>query len=105
MRILFAPNMLHVYLSGNEFGETHYVVAESFEDAWDEFLVWHADNGDGTCDHGGDATDEEVLDQGTCDCELTSTGQLVWAVNLWMRELRLPVDKFLLAAEAFEEAA
>lgn len=97
MRTLYAPDMLHVYLAGNEFGETHYIVAGSFEDAWDEFLVWHADHGDGVCDHGDDINDEQRFNGGSCDCDSTSDGRYVWAVNLWMRPMVLTVDKFLLA--------
>lgn len=98
MRVLYSPHMSHVYMAGNEFGETHYIVAGSFEDAWQELLADYANKGE-ICDHGGDITDEQRFDGASCDCESTDDGRWVWAVYLWMNELTLSVDMFMLAAD------
>ena len=109
MRVLYAPNMRSVYLAGNEFGATHYVVAESFEDAWEEFL--HAVADENICDHGGEISDDDRWAElagerpSTCDCEVTDDGRFVWSVYLWVEPMALSVEMFLLAAEAFERAA
>jgi hypothetical protein len=105
MRVLYAPNMRHVYLAGNEFGETHYIVAESFEDAYQELLHDYANRGE-ICDHGGEITDAQRMNtycgggpDGICDCAPTDDGRWVWDVYLWMNELALSVDMFLLVAD------
>jgi hypothetical protein len=103
MKVLYAPNMCHVYIAGNEFGETHYIVAESWEDAYEEYLSYEASIGN-ICDHGGEISDEERMNHGGCDCTMNDQGQWVYDVNLWMKELRLSVDMFMLAAEAFEDS-
>lgn len=98
MKVLYAPNMRHVYLAGNEFGETHYIVAESYEDAYQEYLSYYADKGE-VCDHGGDITDEQRFHGASCDCAMTDDGKWVWDVYLWVEQLALSVDIFLLAAD------
>lgn len=108
MKILYSPNMRHVYLAGNEFGETHYIVAGSYEDAYSEYLSYYADKGQ-VCDHGGHITDIQrwaEIDGGTstCDCTLTDDGKWVWDVYLWVYQLVLSVDIFLLAADDLEAA-
>lgn len=102
--VLFAPNMRHVYIANNEFGECAYVVAESFEDAYDELLTWIADR-DGVCDHGGELTDEQRTDGGACDCSQCEDGRWVWDVYYGLRPLALSVDQFLLAADWVEVAS
>lgn len=133
MKVLYAPNMRYVYLAGNEFGETHYIVAESFEDAYEELLDDLANAGN-ICDHGGDMTDEErwrgycnecrwcaesmtygqarvcrahddhrFCDFTLCDCSVTDDGRWVNDLYVWMREVHLSVDQFMLVAESFKE--
>lgn len=100
MKVLHAPNEINVYEAGNEFGGTHWILAESLDDAFDEFLTWHADHGDGECDHGGDpevlaniANPDIGYPQG-CDCDSTGDGRHVWAVNMWVRPAKISVDQF-----------
>lgn len=109
MKALYTPNMKQVFIAGNEYGETHYIVGENYSDAYQELLDDLA-NGGNICDHGGGMTDEERWREmageiaSTCDCSLTDDGRFVWDVHVWMRELQLTVDQFLLVAEAFEGA-
>jgi hypothetical protein len=96
LKVLIASNMLEVYVAGNEFGATRYVIAGSFSDAWEEFITDLPDHE--ICDHGGDfggITDEQrALElsgeaDSTCDCEMDADGNFRWTVYLWMREFRL----------------
>jgi len=93
LKVLFSSNMLEVYVAGNEFGATRYVVAGSFSDAWEEFITDLPDHE--ICDHGGDITDEQrALElsgetDSTCDCEMDADGKFRWTVYLWMREFSL----------------
>jgi len=103
MKVLIAPNMNRVYMAGHEFGATHYIVAGSYEDAWDEYLTDIAETE--RCDHGGDITDEQRFMQmagdleGTCDCDMTDDGQFVNVIYKWMRPLKLTVDQFMRAID------
>lgn len=96
MKVLHSSNERGVFIAGNEFGETCYILAESFEDAYDVLLCDEADRGN-ICDHGGDLTDEQVIVDGGCDCNTTSDGRFVWAVYLWLRPLAISVDQFTYA--------
>lgn len=93
MKVLISSNMLEVFVAGNEFGVTRYVVAGSYEDAWEEFITDLPD--DQVCDHGGDITDEQRWIEwsgeakSTCDCEPDAEGRFRWTVYFWMRPFRL----------------
>lgn len=119
-KLLISPNMIEVFKFGHVLcgieDPTGYIVAESFEDAWEE-LCEYAYSIDGPCDHG--ATDELAakiaeaearpdddpdrwsdLDEWiavNCDCEHSESGY-VWMVdNYWMRPMQLPVEKLFQA--------
>jgi hypothetical protein len=125
--------MKQVFIAGNEFGETHYIVAENFSDAYQELLDDLANRGN-ICDHGGGMTDEErwrgycgecrwcgvngtangarvckahdehrFCEVALCDCSVTDDGRWVDDLYVWMRELQLSVDMFMLTADAFQE--
>ena len=102
LAVIYAPNMLHVYTFGDQWGIDGYIVAESFEDAYMEALNYWADR-QGECDHGGDLPPELTGEaawawiESHCDCTQDEQGRWVWDVYGWMNELRLPVGMFQLA--------
>ncbi|MCB1902122.1 MAG: hypothetical protein KDH16_22725 [Rhodocyclaceae bacterium] len=114
MKILYTPNMRHVYLAGDVFGEQCYIVAENIEDAWEEFGTYRVDLY-GPCDHGGDITDEQRMVaysdalptaesvHWNCDCSLLDNGKWFNDLHTWVRELAVPVDRFMLVADDLEK--
>jgi hypothetical protein len=109
---LLAPGFTKVFAFGTQFGQIGYIIADSWEDAYEELLD-HAYEVDGECDHGddpdylhlllaaesiqhhstGDDDTDRVCRQDAweavwswvdehCDCEHSSNGR-VWMVDSW----------------------
>lgn len=107
---LLDPGFTKVFAFGTQFGQIGYIIADSWEDAYEE-LQEHAFNVDGPCDHGNEpelakliADAQLITDKyghavaqdrwervwtwidDHCDCESGPSGY-VWMVdNWWHRE-------------------
>jgi hypothetical protein len=87
--VLVSSNPIKSYWLRDVFGAAAFVLARSFEDAWQEACDWVVEH-DGPCDHGGDATDEQIANgDAVCDCDQTDDGQYVWMVEYTMRDSAL----------------
>lgn len=79
MPVLISSNMLEVYVAGNEFGVTRYVVGGGFSDAWEEFITDLPESY--VCEH------DSWQDAEECDCETDANGRCINTMYLWMREI------------------
>jgi hypothetical protein len=97
---LLDPGFTKVFAFGTQFGQIGYIIADSWEDAYEELLD-HAYEVDGPCDHGNDPelaalianlSDNRAVEAANeavwtwiddhCDCEQSSNGR-VWMVDSW----------------------
>lgn len=91
--VLWGSNPTRLYVFGHEFGASHVILADSMEEAWEEW----ADTQE-PCDHGNDP---EVLaaiaatgEATGCDCRQRENGEFVWDVYQWARSFG-PLEQYL----------